>query len=149
MNIIIASNTSWNLYNFRLPLIKKLLDHNHNIILISSKDDYTKKLINLGCQHISFKINGQSKSLISKNAKGQIINIGSGKPKQIKKVIEYIKKISKGGNPQFGKIKLRKDEILKLYPNIKKAKNKINWRPKISFNKGLKSTIKFYYEQTI
>ena len=37
------------------------------------------------------------------------------------KKIKHIKKISKGGYPQFGKIKLREDEILKLYPNIKKA----------------------------
>ena len=81
------------------------------------------------------------KSLTNKNAKGQIINIGSGKPRIIKNIIEYIKKISKGGYPQFGKIKLRKDEILKVYPDINKAKNKINWRPKISFKKGLKVTI--------
>tara|TARA_B100000315_G_C14230860_1_gene430867 strand:- start:166 stop:633 length:468 start_codon:yes stop_codon:yes gene_type:complete len=89
------------------------------------------------------------KSLTNKNARGQIINIGSGKPKRIKSVIEKVKKISKGGYPQYGKFKLRKFEILKLYPNVKKAKNKINWRPKISFQKGLKSTIKFYNEQAI
>ena len=59
----------------------------------------------------------------------------------------YIKKILKGGKPQFGKIKLRKDEILKIYPNINKAKNNINWKPKIKFDQGLKSTIKFYYEK--
>ena len=89
------------------------------------------------------------KSLTNKNARGQIINIGSGKPKRIKSVIEKVKKISKGGYPQYGKFKLRKFEILKLYPNVKKAKNKINWGPKISFQKGLKSTIKFYNEQAI
>lgn len=55
----------------------------------------------------------------------------------------------KGGHPQFGKIKFRKDEILKLYPNINKAKEKINWRPKISFKKGLESTIQYYNEQAI
>ena len=43
----------------------------------------------------------------------------------------------------------RKDETLKLYSNIKKAEKKINWRPKILFKKGLKSTIKFYNEQAI
>ena len=80
-------------------------------------------------------------------AKGEVINIGSGKPKKIKDIINYIRKISKGGHPQFGKIKLRKDEILRLYPDIKKAKKKINWKPKISFEKGLKSTIKFYNGQ--
>jgi len=88
------------------------------------------------------------KSLKNKNARGQIINIGSGKPKKIRKIIEQVKKISKGGYPQFGKIKLRRDEILKLYPNINKAKVKINWRPKTSFDKGLKSTIRFYNEQS-
>ena len=77
------------------------------------------------------------------------MNIGSEKPIKIRKIIENVKKILKGGYPQFGIIKLRKDEILKLYPSIKKAENKINWRPKISFNRGLKSTIKFYYEQAI
>ncbi len=99
--------------------------------------------------HVNDVVDAILKSLTNKNAKGQIINIGSGKPRQIRKIIEYIKKVSKGGNPQFGKIKLRKDEIVKLYPSIKKAKKVINWRPKISFHKGLKSTIKFYNERTI
>ena len=81
------------------------------------------------------------KSLTNKNARGQIINLGSGKPRIIKKIIEYIKKISKGGYPLFGKVKLRRDEILTVYPDINKARNKIGWRPKISFQKGLKITI--------
>ena len=40
------------------------------------------------------------KSLTNKNAHGHIINIGSGKAKKIRKVIEKVKKISKGGYPQ-------------------------------------------------
>ena len=99
--------------------------------------------------HVEDVVEAILKSLKNKNAKGQIINIGSGKPRKIKDIINHVKKISKGGFPQFGKIKLRKDEILKIYPSIKKAKNKINWKPKISFRKGLKSTIKFYNEKTI
>ena len=99
--------------------------------------------------HVDDVVDAILKSLTNKNARGQIINIGSGKPRKIRNIIEHVKRISKGGYPQFGKIKLRKDEILKLYPNIRKAKNKINWSPKISFEKGLKSTIKFYNEQAI
>ena len=99
--------------------------------------------------HVDDAVEAIIKSLTNKNARGQIINIGSGKPRKIKNIINYIKKVSKGGYPQFGKIKLRKDEILKLYPNINKAKKKINWKPKISFEKGLKSTIKYYNEQAI
>ena len=61
--------------------------------------------------------------------------------------LKLVKKITKGGHPEYGKIKLRNDEILKIYPSINKARLKIGWRPKISFNKGLKSTIKFYVKQ--
>lgn len=94
--------------------------------------------------HVEDVVGAILKSLKNKSAQGQIINIGSGKPQRIKKVIEQVKKISKGGQPQFGKVKFRKDEILNLYPDIKKAKNKINWKPLISFRKGIKSTIKYY-----
>ena len=94
--------------------------------------------------HVDDVVDAIIKSLTNRNARGQIINIGSGKPRKIRNIIEYIKKISNGGYPQFGKIKLRKDEIIKLYPNIKKAKKKINWRPKISFKEGLKDTIDSY-----
>jgi len=94
--------------------------------------------------HVDDVVDAILKSLINKNARGQIINIGSGKPIKIRSIIENVVKIIKGGRPQFGKIEFRKDEILKLYPSIKKAKNKINWKPKILFEKGLKSTIKFY-----
>ena len=99
--------------------------------------------------HIDDIVDAILKSLTNKNARGQIINIGSGKPKKIRNVIECVKNISKGGYPQYGTFKLRKSEVLKLYPSIKKAKNKINWKPKISFEKGLRSTIKYYNVQAI
>jgi UDP-glucose 4-epimerase len=97
--------------------------------------------------HVYDVVDAILKSLTNKNARGEIINIGSGKPKKIRKIIEDIQKIVKKGHPQFGKIKLRKDEILKIYPNINKARKKIKWKPKISFNKGIKSVIKFYNER--
>jgi len=91
--------------------------------------------------HIDDVVDAIIKSLTNKNARGQIINIGSGKPRKIKNVIEKVKKISKGGYPQYGIFKQRKFEIPKSYPNVEKAKNKINWKPKTSFKKGLKVTI--------
>ena len=79
---------------------------------------------------------------------GEIFNIGSGKPKNIKQIIKLTNKIIKGGNPLYGKIKLRKDELINLYPNIQKIKKYTNWRPKTNFNYGLKKTIN-YYEKNI
>ena len=52
-------------------------------------------------------------------------------------------KIGKG-KPIFGKIKLRKEEALKFYPNIKKIKRLINWYPKVAFDQGINRTINYY-----
>ena len=69
------------------------------------------------------------KSLKSSKASGQIFNIGSGKPFKIKDIIKKINEKIKKGYPLYGKIKLRKDEEIKTFPSIAKAKKLINWRP--------------------
>ena len=94
--------------------------------------------------YISDFINLIFRVIKSTNSKGQIFNVGSGKPKKIKSAIEFIRKKIKKGNPNYGKIKFRKDEILNLYPNINKVKKNFNWIPKIKFENGLKKTIKYY-----
>ena len=47
------------------------------------------------------------------------------------------------GKPEYGKIKMRKDEQIKFYPNINKLKKTINWKPRKNFKKKLLSTINF------
>ncbi len=82
------------------------------------------------------------KTLKNPESSGEIINIGSGKPIPIKKVILKICKLVNSGKPEFGKINFRKDEIMKLYPDIKKAKKILNWKFQTSLEIGLKKTIK-------
>ena len=94
--------------------------------------------------HVDDVVDAILKSLVNEDAKGQIINIGSGKPKKIKNIIEQIKIITKGGHPEYGKIKFRKDEILKLYPSINKIKKILNWKPKTNLDEGLVKTINYY-----
>ena len=84
------------------------------------------------------------KCLKNKNSKGQIINIGSGAAREIKKTTLFIQSVIKKGKPEFGKIPYRKDEILNLFPSIDKAKKIINWRPKSVFKKSILKTIKYY-----
>tara|TARA_B100000989_G_scaffold295557_1_gene276902 strand:+ start:1400 stop:2308 length:909 start_codon:yes stop_codon:yes gene_type:complete len=84
------------------------------------------------------------KILKNKNVKGEIINIGSGKPIAIKKVILKICKLVNSGIPQFNKIKFRKDEIPKLYPSIKKAKKLIKWSPQVDMFSGLNKCIQYH-----
>ena len=83
-------------------------------------------------------------SLKNPSAKGEIFNIASGKGVKVKKLIQIINNKIGFGKPQFGKIKLRKDEKLLFYPSIKKAKKILRWSPTISIDKGLNETIKSY-----
>jgi len=94
--------------------------------------------------YISDFVNLIFKIFNNKKVRGEIFNVGCGKPLGLKKIINLIKNNIKKGNPKFGRLKLRKDEILELYPNISKIRKAINWKPKTDFKSGLKKTIKFY-----
>ena len=97
--------------------------------------------------HIEDVIEAIFLSFNKKKALGNIINIGSGKPKKIKAVINRIKSYTKRGFPQFGKLNMRKEEIIKNYADINKAKKLLKWKPKISFSKGLTTTINSYIHE--
>ena len=84
------------------------------------------------------------KTLKNLKSSGEIINIGSGKPIAIKKVIIKICRLLNSGKPLFGKIDLRRDEMMKLYPNINKAKTILRWTSRTPLEVGLRKTIKFF-----
>ena len=51
MKIAIVLNTSWNIYNFRMGLVKSLLEHGYEVTAIAPKDEYTHLLIDAGCNY--------------------------------------------------------------------------------------------------
>ena len=73
-----------------------------------------------------------------------IYNVGYGKPEKVNFVIKKINNLIQKGHPNFGKIKMRKDEIMCLYPNINKVKKNFKWTPKTKLAQGLKKTLNFY-----
>ena len=94
--------------------------------------------------YIDDLVNAIIKILKKKDINGEIINIGSGQPISVRDLIMKICKLTKGGKPQFGKIPLRKDEIIKLYPDIFIIRKLFNWMPKFSLERGLRKTINYY-----
>ena len=94
--------------------------------------------------YIGDAINLIFKSLGNKKAIGEVFNLCSGKPIKIREVIRYIKKKIKKGNPKFGLIPLRRDEVIKFYGNPKKVQNFFNWKTKTNIKKGINKTIIFY-----
>ena len=80
-------------------------------------------------------------SLGNEQAIGQIFNVGSGMAVSIREVIELIREKVGKGSPKFGQIPYRPGENMSLYANIEKAKNILDWAPKISLTQGIDATI--------
>lgn len=57
--VAIVINTSWNIYNFRLGLLKDLQDVGYKIVCIAPKDDYSEKLEDLGFEYHEIKMNNK------------------------------------------------------------------------------------------
>jgi len=54
--IIATANTSWYLYNFRLPLLKELTNRGYLVFALAPYDSYVKQLENYGIKHIDISI---------------------------------------------------------------------------------------------
>ncbi len=50
MKVAITLNTSWNIFNFRFSLIKELIKCGHTVVAVAPYDEYTVKLVNIGCE---------------------------------------------------------------------------------------------------
>ena len=53
-------------------------------------------------------------------------------------------KICSGGKPNFGKIKLRKDEIINVSPKLNLSSNILNWKAKTDLDEALAFTADWY-----
>ncbi len=79
---------------------------------------------------------------INKKVYRKVINIGYGKGISMRRLINIIKGIAKGGKPQFGVMKSRNHENPVLVPSIIRARKILGWKPKVKLKKGLKITQK-------
>ena len=58
--IVLVSNTSWYLYNFRIKLLFLIKSYNYDLFLICPKDEYTEKLEKLGFQIYKWNLHRRS-----------------------------------------------------------------------------------------
>ena len=58
--IVLVSNTSWYIYNFRLKLLFLIKSNNYDLFLICPKDEYTEKLEKLGFKIYTWNLNRRS-----------------------------------------------------------------------------------------
>lgn len=59
MRVAIVLNTSWNIYNFRMNFVKKLLAQGYEVHTIAPHDNYTALLVEAGCIHHDVKMDSR------------------------------------------------------------------------------------------
>jgi glycosyltransferase involved in cell wall biosynthesis len=57
--VAIVINTSWNIYNFRLGLLKALQEEGYEVVAIAPEDEYSSKFEKMGIKYCDIKMNNK------------------------------------------------------------------------------------------
>jgi nucleoside-diphosphate-sugar epimerase len=93
-------------------------------------------------------VEGIFASLAAEAARGQVINIASGRAISIRTMIETVHRLIGRGEPRFGEIAYRPGENMQLYADVSKAKAILGWSPRVSLEVGLNQTIQWIRART-
>jgi nucleoside-diphosphate-sugar epimerase len=89
-------------------------------------------------------VEGMLIAAVTPKALGEVINVASGVPISIRNVIELIISNTGKGTADWGSVKYRPGENMKLYADIGKAKKILKWQAKTSLKEGLMKTVNYY-----
>ena len=95
--------------------------------------------------YVSDAVDALLKAGVSKEAYGEIINIGTGEEYTLKEVVNMVLRLTNSKTkPEFGAVPYRKNEIWSMRGDNSKAKSILKWEPKTSMEEGLITTIASY-----
>jgi UDP-glucuronate decarboxylase len=95
--------------------------------------------------YITDQIEGLLRLALVEKARGEVINIGNNEETTVIELAKMIKNITgSSSNITFGP--LPQDDPLRRCPDITKAKQILEWRPKVKLENGLKKTIEWLSE---
>jgi len=96
---------------------------------------------------VSDIVEGYIKASITEKAIGEIINLSNGQEHKIKDVLSLIVKLTRTRiSPQIGKLPYRLGEVMHFYGSNEKAKQLLDWQPKVSLEEGMEKTIRWYQD---
>lgn len=80
---------------------------------------------------------------------GEVINVGSGEDLPIRVIVEKIRALMNTNVPlEIGAIETRQDEAWRLCCDNSKAREVLNWQPKLTLEEGLQRTIEWFRENS-
>lgn len=98
--------------------------------------------------YVSDLIDGLFKALLSENTKGEVINLGNPDERSIKEIAELIKQKT-NSNSEIINEDLPQDDPKERKPDINKAKNLLEWEPRVSLSEGLDKTIEYFKKNKV
>jgi dTDP-glucose 4,6-dehydratase len=107
-------------------------------ITVYGKGDQTRSFC-----FVSDMVNGIKKAMFEEKTKGEIFNLGNPEEYTIFDLAEKIKKKLNSESEIVFK-DLPKDDPMQRKPDITKAKEKLDWEPKVSVDDGLEKTTEYY-----
>lgn len=93
--------------------------------------------------YIRDAVEGIFACLAAEAARGQVINVASGRAISIRTMIETVHRLIGRGEPQFGEIAYRPGENMQLYADVSKAKAILGWSARVPLELGLDQTIQW------
>jgi len=96
--------------------------------------------------YVTDQVEGLLKLAFLEEAKGEVINIGSDKEITILELAELVKKLTKSSS-EIEFHPLPKDDPPRRKPDITKAKEILDWEPKVELKEGLSKMIEWFKEK--
>lgn len=79
--------------------------------------------------------------------KSEIFNIGNGFTQPLKYYVDLIiKEVNSAAKINYGVLEQRKNDLWNPLPNVGKINGTLGWKPKISIEDGIRSTVRWYKE---
>lgn len=88
-------------------------------------------------------IEGLMRFMFYENTKNQVVNMGSTEEHTVHEYATLVKSLTNSSSEIMLSEKLPEDDPLKRRPDITKAKELLQWEPKVSLEEGLRKTIEY------
>lgn len=60
--VAFVSNSAWSVYNFRLEVIRRLLEQGYRVTVLAPDDEFSPLLVKEGCQFVPIYFNNKSEN---------------------------------------------------------------------------------------
>lgn len=97
--------------------------------------------------YVDDTVEGLMRLMFYPHTKGQIVNIGSQEEHTVLEYAKLTQELTKTKSDIISSEALPKDDPKQRKPDITKAKQLLDWKPKISLEEGLKKTIAYFESQ--